>query len=384
MARLNNGYTTGSCAAAAAKAAVLLLTGVDAGAEVEIPLPAGGRLRLPLSFARRCEGAAEAGVRKDGGDDPDVTTGLTVVCRVEWLAANEAIYAGPEDEKMRMDSSAQTDNINSENRNFGIEKIKFVGGEGVGRVTLPGLSVAVGEPAINPGPRRMIAAAIGEVSARACQVTVSIPGGEEMAQKTFNPRLGIVGGLSVLGTSGIVRAFSLEAMRDALLCGLDVAIASGIDDPILVPGNIGQRAAEKYLKPRPQQIVEAGNDWGAMIDHARTKGLQRLAIIGHPGKLAKLWIGDWDTHSSRSRSPVAPVQQLAKQMFDVKLGELPTVEGVLMALTPEKRKSFSCALAEKIGRAVEERLAATGGVAVMLVNMAGDWQGAWGEIERWQ
>ena len=119
--------------------------------------------------------------------------------------------------------------------------IEFRAGEGVGTVTLAGLSLPIGEPAINPGPREMIAAALREASSRAYRVTVSIPGGHETAAKTFNPRLGIAGGLSVLGTTGRVRAFSLEAVRASLLCGLDVAVANGVTAPVFVPGNIGER-----------------------------------------------------------------------------------------------------------------------------------------------
>jgi cobalt-precorrin-5B (C1)-methyltransferase len=351
MPRLNDGYTTGSCAAGAAKAAALLLVGKSCGTEVKVTLPGGECLPLPLVFARRTVYGAEAAIRKDGGDDPDVTTGLTVIAEVQFIA--------------------------------GVE-VEFCAGEGVGRVTLAGLSLPVGEPAINPGPRRMIAAALREVTDQGCRVTVSIPGGNEIARKTFNPRLGIVGGLSVLGTTGVVRAFSLEAMRSSLFCGLDVTVAGGISDPVFVPGNIGAKAARRYLRVKALQIVEVGNEWGVMVDRAREKGVVALMAMGHPGKLAKLWLGDWDTHSSRSRIAVDPVRALAMRLTCSEIPVLPTVEGVLMTLAPGQRTMVAEELSSLIRAAIEERLGARGAVSVALVNNAGEWLGLSGEIARWQ
>ncbi len=351
MPRLNDGYTTGSCAAGAAKAAALLLSGEQSDAEVEIVLPSGERLSLPLLFVRRTEHGAEAAIRKDGGDDPDVTTGLSIIAEVQFIGGNE---------------------------------VEFCAGEGVGRITLAGLSLPVGEPAINPGPRKMIAAALREVTDRGCRVTISIPGGCKIAEKTFNPRLGIVGGLSVLGTTGIVRAFSLEAMRTSLLCGLDIAIAGGITDPVFVPGNIGANAARRYLKAKPLQIVEVGNEWGVMVDHAREKGVAALTAIGHPGKLAKLWLGDWDTHSSRSRPAVEPVRELAMRLTGSTIPTLPTAEGIFMELAAHERVKVSDELSSLVRVAIEERLAASGNVSVALVNMAGEWLGSSGGIAQWR
>jgi cobalt-precorrin-5B (C1)-methyltransferase len=351
MLQFNDGYTTGSCAAGAAKAAALLLQSGRSSTVVEIPLPSGERLALPLLFVRRTESGAEAAIRKDGGDDPDVTTGLAVIVEVQFI-----------------DGAA----------------IEFRAGEGVGTVTLAGLSQPVGEPAINPGPRKMIAAALREASSRACRVTVSIPGGRESAAKTFNPRLGVVGGLSVLGTTGRVRAFSLEAMRTSLLCGLDVAVANGITAPVFVPGNIGEKGARKHLKVKPLQVVDVGNEWGVMLDRAREKNIVVLMAMGHPGKLAKLWLGDWDTHSARSRSAVEPVLELAMQVAGTKLAVFPTVEGVLMALAGPERDRIVANLCSKVRRAIEERLLTTCTVSVAFVNMAGEWLGSSGDLSRWQ
>jgi cobalt-precorrin-5B (C1)-methyltransferase len=351
MTRLNDGYSTGSCASGAAKAAALLLTGRDCGTAVDITLPGGERLSLPLLFVRRTEHGAEAAIRKDGGDDPDVTHGLTVIAEVQHIEGN------------------------------GVE---YCAGDGVGTVTLAGLSLPVGEAAINPTPRKMITAALREITSRGCRVTVSIPGGREIAKKTFNPRLGIIGGLSVLGTTGKVRAFSLDAMRTSLLCGLNVAIAGGIEAPVFVPGNIGERAARSHLKVKPLQVVDVGNEWGFMIDHAKRKGLSVLMAIGHPGKLAKLWVGDWDTHSSRSRSAVEPVRELAMRLTNAFVSDSPTVEGVFMALAEGQREKVSDALASHVRSAIEARMEGCCAASVALVNMAGDWLGSSGDLSPWQ
>jgi cobalt-precorrin-5B (C1)-methyltransferase len=351
MPRLNDGYTTGSCAAGAAKAAAEWLLHPQEQKTVEIPLPSGERLSLPLLFVRGTAHGAEAAIRKDGGDDPDVTTGLTVIAEVEFNASAE---------------------------------IEFLAGEGVGRITLAGLSLPVGEPAINPGPRKMIQAALGEVTERGCRVKISIPGGEAIAAQTFNPRLGIVGGLSVLGTTGRVRAFSLEAMRASLLCGLDVALAEGVQAPVLVPGNIGARAARKHLRVTPLQVVDVGNEWGALLDHAREKGVASLLAIGHPGKLAKMWLGDWDTHSSRSRAAVEPVRQLAIQLIERELPAFPTVEGVLMALTKAERACVVQDLCGRVRDAIETRMQGRCEAAVAFVNMAEDWLGSSGDLQKWR
>jgi len=288
------GLSTGTCAAAAAKAAACVLCGQAAPAEVDVELPEGGRVRLPVFYARvsNTGPGAEGAVRKDAGDDPDVTHGALVVSTVEWT---------------------------------GQDDVTFAAGDGVGVVTRPGLALPVGEPAINPVPRNMIRQAVREVTPRGVRVTVSIPGGRELAGKTYNPRLGIVGGLSVLGTTGRVRPFSHAALRTALKCGLDVAVASGIRAPVFVPGHLGARAAKRHFPAlRPEQIIEVSNEWGFMLEQLRAvlwPGCARgagqgpsLLALGHPGKLAKLAAGAWDTHSARSGSAVGWIAETARRV----------------------------------------------------------------------
>ena len=154
----------------------------------------------------------------------------------------------------------------------------------MGTVTKPGLAIPPGEPAINPVPRRMIREAVREVTPRGVRVTISIPGGGELARKTFNPRIGIVGGLSILGTTGIVRPFSCSALRESLRCALNVAAAAGIRAPVLVPGHIGERAARAHFRVADEQVVEVGNEWGFVLDEAAPASLFGPPDRGPSGK----------------------------------------------------------------------------------------------------
>ena len=351
MTALRGGYTTGACAAAAAKAAAMALTGEPAPRAVEITLLDGSRVVFPVASCRRDGRAAEAAVLKDAGDDPDVTDGSRIVARVEFLEGTG---------------------------------VRFGAGAGVGVVTKPGLSVGPGEPAINPGPRRMIRAAVGEVTQRGVQVTVSIPGGEKLAGHTFNPRLGIEGGLSVLGTTGRVRPVSVPALCDALRCALDVAKACGVTAPVLVPGNIGERAARRHLRLQPEQVIQVANQWGFMLDHAARSAFDRLLVLGHPGKLAKLADGQWDTHSSRSTSAVPLVAALAEGVLGPPRPAFATVEGILSGLPGPARVRLAEALAAAVRRAIALRVGAGTPLSVVLVNMQGDILGGDGDWSPWR
>jgi cobalt-precorrin-5B (C1)-methyltransferase len=351
MTGARTGFTTGTCAAAAAKAATMLLAGLGLPAVVEVPLPDGSRASLVVEAGQAGDGGAWAAVRKDAGDDPDVTDGCQVVVSVAWTEA---------------------------------ATITFAAGDGVGTVTKPGLSLSPGEPAINPVPRQMIRDAVSEVTDRPVQVTVSIPGGRELADKTFNPRLGIEGGLSILGTSGIVRPFSSAALRDALVCALSVAKACNISGPVFVPGRIGEKAARRHFSFAPEQLVEVSNEWGFILDQTAESSFRRLLIVGHPGKLAKLPNGDWDTHSSRSKSAVPAVTELAREIFCRHLPESRTVEGIFAELSETERRTLADSLAERIRRAVEERISRRFPVTVVLVNMRGQVLGTSGDTAAWE
>jgi cobalt-precorrin-5B (C1)-methyltransferase len=285
---LRTGWTTGACAAAAAKAAAVALETGQLQDSVEIVLPAGRRVVFAVTSCRllpgparpggasgggRAEGGrAEAVVVKDAGDDPDVTHGAHLTALVSWRAE-----AG----------------------------LDLDGGEGVGVVTKPGLGLEVGSPAINPVPRQMITQAVGEVidlAERGARVVISVPGGEKMARKTTNARLGILGGISILGTTGIVRPFSTASWRASVEQAVAVAAAQGVPAIVLCTGGRTERAAMALLPGLPDvSFVEVGDFTGAALRRVMEHGVPRVVFVGMAGKLVKLAAGVLMTHYTRSR-----------------------------------------------------------------------------------
>lgn len=264
---LRAGWTTGTCASAAAKASAIGLATGTPPADVEVGLPSGRRVR----FAVEQETANRCVVVKDAGDDPDCTDGARVTAEVAWAARGTAatdLHAGP----------------------------------GVGTITKPGLGLPVGAPAINPVPDRMIRAALREATARPLVVTISVPGGEAMAAKTTNARLGIVGGISILGTTGIVRPFSTAAYRASVVQQIDVAAAQGERTVLLATGSRSERAATG-LHPELDDVccVEVGDFTGIALRRAVAAGIERVVFVGMAGKIAKLAAGVMMTHFHRSR-----------------------------------------------------------------------------------
>ena len=347
MSTLRSGFTTGTCAAAAAKAATLLLKGEAPVSEVEIGLPDGERVRFPEVWSRTGAGSAQAAVRKDAGDDPDITHQAVVKARVAWKEG---------------------------------EGIEFQAGEGVGTVTKPGLAIPPGEAAINPVPRQMIRASVREVTDRAVRVTVSIPDGEALAAKTFNPKLGVQGGLSILGTTGRVRPFSCPALQESLRCALQVALALDQRNLAFVPGHIGEKAAHRHFTLLPEQVVEVSNEWGYMLEQAAREKLPRLLVLGHPGKLVKLAEGMWDTHSGRSGSALPLVERIAAEHFPGPLPEAGTVEGFLATWPEATRRELGDVLAQRVRLAVEEFTGRQIHIAVVLVNLQGERLGDAGDL----
>ncbi len=347
---LRTGRTTGACAAAAAKAAVMMLTGAEPGSSVDIPLPGGGRMSVPVARVTGKDNAAK--VIKDAGDDPDVTNGASVITEVSWCDAGDVL---------------------------------FEAGEGVGIVTKKGLSIPPSEPAINPGPRKMIRDAVREVTSKPVRVVISIPGGEELAKRTFNPRLGIKGGLSILGTTGIVRPYSHSAIVETLKCAMDVCLAGGVTRPVLVAGNIGAKAASALFPINPGDVIEAGNEWGFLLKNLSGHEIEGALIIGHPGKLAKLAMGEWDTHSSRSKSALPFVAAVAGELSIPPMDEPGTVEGFFNGLDFEQKNLLARELSDRIRGSVLELIAPKFWVDVALVNMAGELLGTGdGVLERWR
>ena len=315
---LRTGFTTGACATAAAKAALLTLLGRKVGNSLPITFPNGESLALPIAsaFPRAAEPfppaaqapcrkepaapqrprTAEAVVIKDAGDDPDVTNGREIVATVAF---------------------SDTPGIH------------FLQGEGVGRVTLPGLGIPVGEPAINRVPREMITRELSELYGGGLDVTVSVPGGRELAQKTFNPKLGVVDGISIIGTSGIVRPFSSEAFVEAIRKEMEVAIALGIKHIVI---NSGAKS-EAFLKSRfpdlpPQAFIHYGNYIGDTLSLAASLGIPEVTMGIMLGKAVKLAEGHLDTHS---RSVVMNREFLQKVAADA--GCSPESSDIIGSLT---------------------------------------------------
>ncbi len=260
---LRTGWTTGTCASAAAKAAAIGLVTGTAPAEVDVALPGGRRVGFPIEWEAR----SRCAVVKDAGDDPDCTNGARVTAEVR--------HGGPVTE--------------------------LRAGKGVGVVTLPGLGLPVGAPAINPVPRRMILAALAEVTGAPLVVTFSVPGGEAMAAETTNARLGIVGGISLLGTTGIVRPFSTAAYRASVVQQIDVAAAQGERAVVLATGHRSEAAA-RWLRPELAEVcfVEVGDFTGIALRRAAARAMETVAFVGMAGKIAKLAAGVMMTHFHRS------------------------------------------------------------------------------------
>ncbi len=282
-APLRSGLTTGSCATATSLAAArLLLSGISHDA-VEITLPKGKVVTMRLEFCRLQAQGAEAGTLKDAGDDPDVTHGALLYSRVRLLP-----QAG----------------------------ISFVAGQGVGTVTRPGLVLAVGEPAINPVPRRMLTDHLLQLAAEhgyggGFEVTVNVRDGESLALKTMNPRLGILGGLSILGTSGIVRPFSCAAYIASIHQGIDVAKTNGYLHIAACTGNASEDTMRRVYHLPEIALIEMGDFVGAVLKHLRKVPVDKLSLCGGFGKISKLAAGHMDLHSRHSSIDLAQLAQWA-------------------------------------------------------------------------
>lgn len=274
------GFTTGSCAAAAAKAAAYMLLFGKEKETITIDTPKGIAYHAEIEDIRREEHRVSCAVRKDGGDDPDVTNGALV-------------YAMVTDRKDSYEESAEE------------KKIFIDGGIGVGRVTKPGLDQPVGNAAINHVPREMIEKEVEEVCRLAdytgvLYVEISIPEGVALAQKTFNPRLGIVGGISVLGTTGIVEPMSTQALLDTIAVELRMKRAAGCLAIAMSPGNYGLDFLRERYAYDLNRSVKCSNYIGASIDMAAEQGIQKLLLLGHIGKLIKVSGGIMNTHSKEA------------------------------------------------------------------------------------
>ena len=275
---LRRGWTTGACATAATKAAFSALLTGEFPDPVSITLPKGQQPSFALATERLDPDSALAGIVKDAGDDPDVTHQALICARVRRTGPGEGVV--------------------------------FQAGSGVGTVTLPGLPVPVGEPAINPVPRRMMLAVVEEVAAAAgvgpdVVIEISVADGERLARQTWNPRLGIVGGISILGTTGVVIPYSCSAWIHSIHRGIDVAIAAGYTHVAGCTGSTSERAVQTLYGLPDTAMLDMGDFAGGLLKYLRRHPLPRLTIGGGFGKLSKLAMGHMDLHSGRSQVDMA-------------------------------------------------------------------------------
>jgi len=343
---LKYGITTGACAAAAAKAAVIALVSnpVD---RVVIPTPIGIRFEIPVKQSKKLSDyAAVATVVKDAGDDIDSTDKIEIYATV---------------------------------RLTGDGKVTVKSGKGIGTVTKPGLAVPVGEPAINSVPRKMICDAATEAlpPGKGAEVVIDIPEGEKVAKKTLNAKLGVVGGISVLGTTGVVKPLSMEACRRSLVPQIDVALAKGYTRIFIVPGNIGERITKQLFKAPDEAIVQTGDFMGYMLNKAVEKGVKEIVLLGHPGKLVKLAAGIFNTHHKMGDARAEVIAAYAGAVG----AESETIRGILQSNTTEEaaellkqvhlsRATFD-RIAEKVRSRVMERVKEKAKVSVIIVSLDG-------------
>lgn len=292
---LRTGWTTGTCASAAAKAAAIgVVTGLVPEI-VEVAIPSGRRVSFPVE-APTGRATPAAVVVKDAGDDPDCTDGarMTAAAALAGLGTPGADTPGADTPR--------------------VEESILVAGAGIGVVTRPGLGLPVGTPAINPVPRRMILAALSEVTSERLVVTFSVPGGEEMAAETTNGRLGIQGGISILGTTGIVRPFSTASYRASVVQQIDVAAAVGEPVVVLATGHRSEAVAARLLGDLdPVCFVEVGDFMGIALRRAASHRLDKVYVVAMAGKLTKLAAGVMMTHFHRSDVDTGLLESTARQ-----------------------------------------------------------------------
>jgi cobalt-precorrin-5B (C1)-methyltransferase len=354
---LRRGVTTGTCATAAVKAALTRLLYGEICDEVRVTLPDQAHfISIPIKRIIDLEESVQAEVVKDAGDDPDQTHRATLVAKVSRNKAG---------------------------------RIQFLRGPGVGLVTERGLQIPIGEPAINPVPREMMQQAVLEVLSETeteeeegFDLEIGCERGEEIAKRTFNPRLGIVGGISILGTTGIVEPKSMAAFKAAIEIYIDVALADNPEAIVLTPGNLGQRFARASLGLPMKRVVQMSNFVGFSLAHmekslTQTQRLPRLWLAGHPGKLAKLLENIWDTHSSEGGNGVRAVTRFAEELgldssLRTEMERCTTVEGIIEVLGPHAcADSFWRGVSERIAQLVAARLTRIDEVRVRLFKMDG-------------
>nr|WP_237182415.1 cobalt-precorrin-5B (C(1))-methyltransferase [Roseomonas marmotae] len=327
---MRHGWTTGACATAAAKAAWAALTTGHFPDPVEIRLPRGERPAFALAETGLGDGSAMAAVVKDAGDDPDVTHGALVRAWVRRGAPGSGVH--------------------------------FAAGPGVGMVTLPGLPIPPGEPAINPVPRAMVRSALEEVSGGPVDalVTIGIDDGEELAKRTMNPRLGILGGLSVLGTTGVVVPYSCSAWIHSIHRGVDVARGIGLTHVAGATGDASERAVARLYGLPEQALIDMGDFVGGMLKYLRAHPIPHVTVAGGIAKITKLAQGRLDLHSRRGTVDMQALAALARELG----GDEALAARIAAANTTPQAFAHAAAAGIALGDAVAERARAVAAAVV--------------------
>ena len=331
------GFTTGSCAAAASKAAAYMLLTGNKKESISIMTPKGILFHARILEITRTEQEVTCAVEKDGGDDPDITTGALIYSTVRFRTSSEKI----------MEEEFPEKNKRQEKNN----RIFIEGGKGVGRVTKPGLDQPVGNAAINHVPREMITKEVQEVCTLTdfsgdLDIIISVPEGEQLAEQTFNPRLGILGGISILGTSGIVEPMSAQALLDTIHVELNQKKAQGYEIAAVSPGNYGLDYMKRTYQYDLDQSVKCSNFVGDTIDMAIEIGFSKMLFTGHIGKLVKVAGGMMNTHSKEGdcRMEILTAAAVKNQV------PYAVLEDILQCVTTEEalRKLDACGKKEAV------------------------------------
>lgn len=316
---LRRGWTTGACATAAVKAAYTALLTGQFPDPVSITLPKGEQPAFPLAREEKGAGWARVGIIKDAGDDPDVTHGVMVIATLRLCGKG----------------------------------VTFKAGEGVGMVTKPGLPIAVGEPAINPVPRQMMMAEIAALGGGDVEIEISIPEGASIALKTWNPRLGIVGGLSILGTTGIVNPFSCAAWIASIHRGIDVARAMKLEHVAGCTGSTSEDAVRAYFNLPLEAMLDMGDFAGGLLKYLRANPVPRVTIGGGFGKMVKLAQGAMDLHSGRSQVDFAWLAERAPESYRADVLAANTAQHVLEMVGPSLAEKIAQEALHHVSRVLE-------------------------------
>lgn len=346
MEKLRSGFTTGTAAQAASKASAIMLATKKIIKKVDVELPCGKELVLDLIDQKIERDFASCGVIKDGGDDPDITDKAKIYALVKRIQKQGVFIRG---------------------------------GKGVGVVTKPGLPVEVGEPAINPIPRKMIIKEVSKFLAKegGLEVTISVAEGEELAKRTFNPRLGIVGGISILGTTGIVEPRSVDAYKVSLGLQLDIARAHNLKRVALVFGYLGERFCKERLNLLDEEIVKMGDQVGFMLKQCVEREIKEVLVVGHIGKLSKVAAGIFNTHYKFGDARLETISAYAslcgaKKEVIEQLLSLSTAEASIEILKKDNLLGAFDKMAEKIVERINDFIKSQLKTSCIILSLSGE------------